>query len=287
MKKISLTIIAILSICCGNISYSGSMGPINEANKWTGFYLGANAGYWWSSSKAVNAVGTASYMNSLFPLGAGDIANALAVVGTNSFSINSDGFIGGGQVGYNYQLQNQFVLGLEADIDDLSQSNTSANTNQVVVLAHFPAEHYNSMVSVNKKLDYLGTVRGRLGYLWTPSLLLYGTGGFAYGDASLNETFTIQSSLGAPSYAPINLHNNIKKTGTGWTAGGGLEWMFRPNWSAKIEGIYYDIGTINNNVVLSQMSFLPIPPVIVAAASVNAATKFTAGAIRIGLNYHC
>lgn len=288
MKKVVLSLITIASASCSSISYSGSMGPIHaEPHGWTGFYIGANAGYWWSTNKAVNTVGSPGYADPLFSLGAENIANALAVVGTNNFSLNTDGFIGGGQVGYNYQLQNQFVVGLEADIDGLTQSNATTQAARMVPLVDFPAEYYNATISVTKKLDYLGTVRGRLGYLWSPSVLFYGTGGFAYGGVVLNEAFTANESLGFPSYAPITMQNNIKKTGTGWTAGGGLEWIFRANWSAKIEGIYYDIGTINNNVVLSQRSFLPIQPIVFGAAQINTTTKFTAAAVRVGLNYHC
>ena len=69
-------------------------------------------------------------------------------------------------------------------------------------------------------LDYIGTVRGRAGWLFTPTLLVYGTAGFAYGGVSAwNQT-------------------NIR---SGWTAGGGLEWMFAPNWSAKVEYLYADL----------------------------------------------
>ena len=66
----------------------------------------------------------------------------------------------------------------------------------------------------NLVLDYIGTVRGRAGRLSTPTLLVYGTAGFAYG--------------GVSAWSQTNIRS-------GWTAGGGLEWMFAPNWSAKVE----------------------------------------------------
>jgi len=69
-------------------------------------------------------------------------------------------------------------------------------------------------------------VRGRAGYLITPTLLLYGTAGFAYGDVT-----AFQRS----------------NTSTGWTAGGGAEWLFSPNWSAKVEYLYVDLDSSGIN----------------------------------------
>ncbi len=282
------TIITVITICCVHSVYSGSMGPINnESKEWSGFYLGANGGYWWSQN-SLNMTGSPSYINPLFLVTGTSIVDALARVGTNNLSINPNGFIGGGQVGYNYQLKNSFLLGLDVDIDGLASSNSDTRINSFVSLNRFPTEYYDSVLSISKKLNYVGTVRGRLGYLLSPSLLFYSTGGFAYGEITLNETFGLhQIPLRLPSYAPIEVQNNHTKTGIGWTVGGGLEWMFRANWSAKIEGIYYDIGTINNNVTLSQMTFLPIPPAILGSVNVNTSTQFTAAAIRVGVNYHC
>ena len=175
-------------------------------------------------------------------------------------------FIGGGQIGYNYDFKNQIVAGLEADIDGLTQSNSNASVNSVA-LVDFP-ENYTSTFSATKHVDYLGTVRGRLGYLFNPTLLLFGTGGFAYGGVSFNPSFTANESLGAATYPPVIVHNKIGQTRTGWTAGAGGEWMFRPNLTAKLEYTYYDLGTANSNVVLSQINNDGIPPVLWGTANV-------------------
>jgi outer membrane immunogenic protein len=93
-------------------------------------------------------------------------------------------------------------------------------------------------------MNFLGTVRGRLGYLAMPNLLVYGTGGLAYG----NVTYSVDlaqygySSAGATTQAAFANANN-SAVQVGWTAGGGAEWMFMQNWSAKVEYLYYDLGS--------------------------------------------
>lgn len=287
MKKHSLSILAISCACFTSSSYSGTTGPLNtQPHEWTGLYLGASAGYWWSPDSQVKHFGSSGFVNPLFTTSGNDIANTLAAMGSDNYFINLDGFIGGGQIGYNYQLQNQWLIGLETNLDGLTQSKTTTSKNQITHLAHFPSEYYTAHISLSKKLNYLGTVRGRLGYLMTPSLLLYGTGGFAYGGVSQNESFAAIGSLGSPSFVPINAQNSVKQTLTGWSVGGGFEWRFRPKWSAKLEGMYYDLGSLHNNFTLSQLSLLPSQPVVWGAAQVNSVSKFTAAAVRIGLNYH-
>ena len=170
-------------------------------------------------------------------------------------------------------------------MDGLTQSETAISKNKVVTLVDFPSESYTSSVSVTKNLDYLGTVRGRLGFLLTPTFLVYGAGGFAYGGASFNTSFIANESQATP-YPTVSAQSNSGQTRTGWTAGGGLEWTLKSNLSAKIEYLYYDLGTINNNVVLTQINRAPTPSVPWGEATVNSSTRFAEGAVRVGLNYH-
>jgi len=89
---------------------------------------------------------------------------------------------------------------------------------------------------------WLGTLRGRLGFLLTPTLLVYGTGGLAYSEVSAStslaqsDTFTNFTGSGVGG-------NGFAELVTGWTAGGGVQWMFTQNWSVKIEYLRYDLGT--------------------------------------------
>ena len=155
---------------------------------WTGFYVGLNAGGTFGGSQSVTTTGGPISNNSLYPAGSSAVANGLGVASNYVLPVNNGGFIGGGQIGYNYQIQ-QFVIGLEADIQGVAGSSSSASAVTGASLAPygFPAESYVAGGSVTKSLGYLGTVRGRIGYLFTPTLLFYGTGGLAYGGANLSQ----------------------------------------------------------------------------------------------------
>jgi len=225
---------------------------------WTGFYVGLNAGYTWSDSNAVT-VGSGS-----FP----PFNPIVGIAGSGVLAPNSDGFIGGGQIGYNYQFANSFVAGLEADIQGVAGSNNTASS----FGAFGPLA---SSISASKSIDYLGTVRGRVGYLITPSLLVYGTGGLAYGQANLSSSIfqTVGGLVGTSSSA-------FSDTRVGWTAGGGVEWLFLPKWSAKVEYLYYDLGAVSTSSVIS---FTGIPVPVAATAST---TRFNGHVVRAGVNYH-
>ena len=96
----------------------------------------------------------------------------------------------------------------------------------------------------SSRVNWYGTVRGRLGFLFTPTLLVYGTGGLAYGGVNTtvnHNTLMVSFPLTSQGLAPGSA--SFSDTRVGWTAGGGLEWMFMPNWSAKVEYLYTDLGT--------------------------------------------
>lgn len=156
-----------------------------------------------------------------------------------SSASNSGGVIGGAQIGYNYQFTPLFVAGVEADF----QGSSVGGGNQVW--------------GATRGVDWFGTVRGRAGVsLLNTQLLLYGTGGFAYGDMRLNYGW-----LGSQA-----------RTGTGWTAGGGLEYAFLPNWSAKVEYLYTNIGANYDQIY-------------VAPFIVETQQRAHLNTIRAGLNY--
>jgi outer membrane immunogenic protein len=135
-------------------------------------------------------------------------------------------------------------------------------------------------------LDYLGTVRGRLGWLFTPTLLVYGTGGFAYGGASLNIS---QMSYDDAGFFGAGFGVAGRNVGaTGWTAGG-LEWMFMPNWSAKAEYLYYDLGTISANlgpVAGLNLTAFAVPGSLGFANVSQVSTRVSGNVVRAGVNYH-
>lgn len=241
---------------------------------WTGFYVGLNAGGTFGGSQNANT--TAADL--LDPPGTAAGA-AFAASASGQTSTNNTGFIGGGQVGYNYQFNRSFVAGLEADIQGVTGGGGSVSA---VGVAADPLSGALPVTTtqVQKSLDYLGTVRGRIGYLVTPTLLVYATGGLAYGGVNLNSNFAsvdaagIQGAgFGASSYSD---------TRVGYTAGGGVEWMFMPNWSGKLEYLYYDLGSVASPQTALSGAGATGPWAYTASTS----ARFNGHIVRAGLNYH-
>lgn len=175
---------------------------------WTGMYLGVNAGGIFNSD---NAFGNAS------------------------------GFVGGGQIGYNWQgMGSPLVLGVEADFQGTSLKN-SGTVGAITGEAKVPA---------------FGTVRGRIGYAWDRSML-YATGGWAYTDTKASVT-----SGGATA--------SDSKWGSGYALGGGYEYAFMGNWSAKLEYLYVHANSVDLNIGGTPVS----------------TGDFKNHVVRVGLNYH-
>jgi outer membrane immunogenic protein len=259
-----------------------ALAPVS-APGWTGFYIGGTLGGDWSDN-SVNTVTTNTFVNTgaLSPLGR-TAGPASALASTANLGTRSTSFIGGVEAGYNWQFAPAWVAGLEADIEGLANDGVSARITQVVPRTGFPGNNYTATVSVSDKLNYLGTVRGRLGYLITPTWLLYGTGGLAYGGAS-------SSARIAGAETPNTGTNDIAGVGSasrtlvGWTAGAGVEWLFAPNWTAKAEYLHYDLGsfTYGNgtmNGILTRTN-------TVAFTDISSSTaKFRGDIVRAGVNY--
>lgn len=277
MKKFALSLLALSCVC------SDVANAVPNTN-WTGFYIGANAGYYWGQSNSLNTNSSIFYINPLDLDGATNVANALNEIATNRTSQNHNDFIGGGQIGFSYEY-NQIVFGIDADLDGLGHTNSSAKIEKFVPLVDFP-ESYTSVFSVSKKINYLGTVRGRIGFLWSPSLLFYGIGGLAYGGVEFNESFTAQESFSTFAYPQIQVNNNYNQTRLGWTLGVGLEWMFTCQWSAKLEYAYYDLGTLTKNYPVTQFNNLEIPAAPWATVNIHSTAQFALSAVRLGINYH-
>ena len=247
---------------------------------WAGFYIGLNIGY-------IDGPRTSSYGYQLGNDGSAGAAfpsSQLAAAGMSSVGVGQKGgVLGGIQAGYNWQF-NSAVLGLEADFDGAGVKNRGV-FGGITPLAGF-ANQNESIINMNTTLNWLGTVRARVGYSVFPSILLYGTGGLAYGKVSTTVGY-YQIILPATTCGPcFGSGAGVSMGGTrvGWTAGGGAEWMVWPNWSLKAEVLYYDLGKQTGGTAL----FNP---------NVGAGTIFTStGAVvrtrtdgiiaRAGINYH-
>jgi outer membrane immunogenic protein len=250
---------------------------------WTGFYVGLNAGGTWANNNSVYVTNW-PVVAPTFPI------TSLLLSGSYSAN-NGAGFIGGGQIGYNWQFYNgSLVAGIEADIQGIAGSRGTGNfwsfanvgaINTSLVAVNLVPVNALSNINVSKSLDYLGTVRGRLGWLFTPTLLVYGTGGLAYG--GVNVSFSNSQGLFLGTGALLGWTggvSNFSDTRVGWTAGGGIEWMFMPNWSAKAEYLYYDLGTVTGSAV--NINFLA--PAVASISQFS--TRFNGNIVRAGVNYH-
>jgi outer membrane immunogenic protein len=256
---------------------------------WTGFYVGLNAGGAWSGNNG-QYIGVGPVATT--PGSAFDIAQGYGIpayqafssaASASTFNSNNGGFIGGGQIGYNWQFMGNFVAGLEADIQGLTTSSGGRTEVRAVPVSDPNGSNFVGTTSARGNLQYLGTVRGRLGYLVMPTLLVYGTGGLAYGGVSLNTATTVYNDFYINAGGGIATGGvNFSNTQVGWTAGGGLEWMFMPNWSAKVEYLYYDLGTVTQNFSLAQTDFLAGTTVFGGQAR----ARVNGNIVRAGVNYH-
>ncbi|MGH6869096.1 MAG: outer membrane protein, partial [Methylocella sp.] len=269
---------------------------------WTGLYVGINAGYTWSNSNTVDVDTVPTFAlppppaigGNFFP-GPTSIAAASAASGV--LSVNNSGFIGGGQIGYNLQFANNFVVGIEADIQGVAGAHGSSSqfaAFDALSSVGFPGNSATAVTTVSRSLDYLGTVRGRLGWLITPTLLVYGDGGLAYGGIQSSTSIAGQTTgvneglcCGNP---PFFSTGSISDTRVGWTAGGGLEWLFAPSWSLKVEYLYYDLGSVTYSAgfptaIAAPGGVIAVGTPIFGLAS-QATTRFNGNIVRAGINYH-
>jgi outer membrane immunogenic protein len=234
--------------------------PVYDAYSWTGFYIGGHAGYGWLTDNTVSMTGSFAGGGAV-ALAAGNVANPI--------SLNPAGFIGGGQVGLNWQV-NSVVFGVEADISYTrfrdSESRTGNNAGIFVTTAE-------------KRLDWFGTVRGRMGLLATDRVHVYGTGGLAYGHTGLSVS-VISAAGCAAALANFCGGGEDRKTRTGLTVGGGVEAMATRNWIARWEYLYYDLGKSSEFTFASNLNGLGGPPFF----TVNT-TRFTGHIVRAALNY--
>jgi outer membrane immunogenic protein len=186
---------------------------------WTGIYLGINAGY---------GKGTSD--------GGAYCTNAAGIVGGTGCSVGqpanlspSGGFVGG-QVGGNYQT-GLFVWGVEADIQ-VAHINDSSTLNTPCCAPTFTGS--SGVWTRAQSLDWFGTVRGRLGLAILDRTLIYGTGGLMYGEEVVNSHL---------EFPVVSYQAQSSGTHTGLVAGGGIEYAFTNQISARVEGLYYGLGT--------------------------------------------
>jgi outer membrane immunogenic protein len=223
---------------------------------WTGFYIGLNGGYSWGRS-----------------------ATDYTVAGLPVFSTTQklNGWVAGGQAGYNWQFNRNWVFGVEADIQATGQKGTATLAGVTVCppagVAVFPCT--TTTGSFEQKLPWLGTARLRLGFLPSDHWMLYVTGGLAYGEVETTATVnTAVAFAGGPVIASASAVASANTTRAGWTVGGGAEWVISGPWTAKLEYLYVDLGTVSNTFT-GLGAFTPL----------TTSSHVTDNIVRVGLNY--
>ena len=249
---------------------------------WTGFYAGFNAGY---------GFGTGDNNNNPTVIGVNGASGLVAPGGVAAVAFNNrrndEGFVGGGQIGYNYQLTPGagVVIGIEADAQYVDfgrdRNRFSVAPGSTPFLAGTQIFNPNGLSG----LDFFGTVRGRLGYAFDRTLV-YGTGGFAYGSGGGREFGTGVSS------------DDFQ---TGWAAGGGIEYalptdsflnFFKSSAvTLKVEGLYVNLDRGNRlngafgATPAGNLVYTTSPGVVLASGNLARQRETEFAVVRAGLNY--
>jgi outer membrane immunogenic protein len=239
--------------------------PIVPVYDWTGFYIGINGGYSFGRSET-------DFDFPGFPVVSG------------KFNIN--GAVLGGQAGHNWQVNPNWVVGVEGDLQWARQTGTLEIADGpfcvTPITTNFPVSTCNTaQATLEQRLTWFGTLRGRVGVLAAPYLLLYATGGVAFGEFENNVTVAniTQATTfigGAPVPGPAIVAAAAGSTNNnriGWTVGGGAEFILHGPWTAKMEFLFVDYGNFSNTYTLAGVPVL------------TTNTHMIDNILRFGLNY--
>jgi len=266
MKQLFLASVAIGALVAIHPALAADLpvkAPVKApaAYNWTGCYVGANVGYSWGRARGdVNTPDLVPLLPGSFPI-----------------SQNLNGVIGGGQIGCNRQFDSRWVLGIEADFQGSAEKHSNSFSDPFTIAI---GEGGSGVVSqtIEAKIQWFGTVRGRAGFLISPTVMLYGTGGLAYGKVSASDNATSVATIdfgSGPVTAVVAQSISGSKTKVGWTLGAGVEGALLDtrNWTWKLEYLYVDLGSLSGSGVV---------PIF---GTYNWNAKFTDNIVRVGLNY--
>jgi outer membrane immunogenic protein len=227
---------------------------------WTGPYAGANVGYGFGDDP-VSQLSPAT-----IPPG-----GPFTITSTANTTVAPTGLIGGAQVGYNWQGGRNWLVGVEADFQGSSQTDTGC-TPLICFNQTNAAGTFTDFITVQQTLDYFGTLRGRVGAI-NNNILYYATGGVAYGHVTENVNVNSSSSVPAIFTASSSAADLI-----GFVVGGGIEAALWGGWTGKVEYLYMNLGSISNTVNIS------VPGVLTETVTTNSTVRDNI--VRLGANYH-
>jgi outer membrane immunogenic protein len=179
----------------------------------------------------------------------------------NAGDFSSSGFVGGGQVGCDYQFASGWVLGVEGRAAWTSLQSTRASS------VDFFVTGITVPSNISLRNDLLASTTARVGYSIADRWMGYVRGGGAWTQEKTDDAFR---NLGGIAVDP-----SASLTRSGWTVGAGVDWAFAPHWSANVEYNYYDFG--DHTFLLTEAA---------VATTVNVRLKDTIHAVTTGVNYH-
>jgi outer membrane immunogenic protein len=262
MKKILLTTVLLASL--GSVAQAADLprkspqlfAPAMPMFTWSGFHIGINGGYAFGDGNTATT-GTPVFQTLIAP----------GIV-PDSLRSKPDGFMGGFQAGYNAQF-GALVAGIEADIQFGNLKSRSSFTGGPVLGTQLTT-------SATTELSYLGTARARLGFTPAERLLVYATGGLAFGEV---KTGGAVNGVQAPG---LVWQGSKSETKLGYAIGMGAEYALTNNLTFKGEYLYYDLGKTTINALGN--------PAVRGVAALNgidyqARTQNSGSLVRAGVNY--
>jgi outer membrane immunogenic protein len=179
-----------------------------------------------------------------------------------SLGLDSNGVVGGAQIGYNWQFAPNWVLGIEGDVSGTGIRDTVVGPG--VIIGGIAAPGFTHFAE--RDIKWLASIRGRLGWA-ADRWLLYVTGGGAWAGFD----FTVGPDIGGFGLLTGS------KTRSGWTIGGGVEYAFTNNWTGRIEYLFYDLGDITNTRTFLLGGVTPLTTTTTVDTQINV--------VRSGVNY--
>jgi outer membrane immunogenic protein len=219
---------------------------------WSGWYAGASFGYGFGQDDiTISPVSPGSFLRIGFV--------------SPQLGVSPQGVLGGVQVGKNWQSGN-FVYGFETDF---SRSGIRGDVvGPVTTFFQFRTTH-------SQTLDWFGTLRARAGFALMERTLIYATGGLAYGRAGLSSISLSLLRNACGNTIDFCAIGDSKQWKAGWTVGTGFEYAVSSNWSAKLEYLYYDLGTVTNAMT----------DILINPDEFRGAGAVKGNIVRVGVNY--
>jgi outer membrane immunogenic protein len=237
---------AVVAMCGANVAVAADLSrpppPVKAPPfvpppfTWTGFYLGGNLGFAWAQHTVTDSI-----------------------YGLSFDTARKDLFIGGGQVGFNYQA-GWFVGGVEGDFDGVANNGYTNSIGTIVPAVGDP-------IAVTSKHRWIATLAARLG-MAANNWLFYGKVGGAWAD----NRFTVAD---VATGASINIGSNTR---SGWLAGAGIEWAITNNWTVKLEYDYLGLGSRSFTIPVGA----PLSPLLIGDAFTG---NRNVQEVKVGFNY--